>query len=177
MQTANETYAGVEKLIHKIISNHQSKFGGYYNDLLSTANWWYWYAARTHDPAKGTLPKRVAFLVNQGLSSDAKKRSKQKQFPETDIFRERNEEKAEFNCHQENGLKAIPDRHHFDLEGLLGEISEDAACMIRTALELEGGLPRISQKRNAVIQFLQGAGWSLARILESFREIRDALQS
>ena len=90
MATANETYIGMEKLILKIISQHQKKFGGYFNDLLSTANWWYWYAARTHDPIKGSLPKRVSFLVNQGLTTDAKKKYKQRQLPETDVFQEKN---------------------------------------------------------------------------------------
>ena len=155
------TYRSVEKLLHLIAHKHQRRYGGNYDDLFSTANWAYLYAQRTHDPERGPLAKRIGYYVPHFLANEM----------------QRQQQRREINVDTGDAMNALagaPDRHHFDLDGLLGEVSSDAAVMIRTALDLPE--KHIASKQRALVRFFRNTGWTLTRIFESFREIRDALR-
>lgn len=61
----------------------------------------------------------------------------------------------------------------FDLANLLADLSDDAATVIRLALDRPEKTK--GHKRHGLVRALQGMGWHGRRIAESFSEIREAL--
>ena len=62
-----DRYPEVEKLIYRIVHNHQRRYGGEWDELLSLAHLGYALAARSYDPRKGSFAKRIGFLVHRFL--------------------------------------------------------------------------------------------------------------
>lgn len=174
-----ETYRDVERLIWKTVYEFQRRYGGEFDELLSTANLAFAISYNTHDPGKSSfvtwvrnyiwytlmndrrpaLQHPVAFLGDHDV--DVKSTS-----PEPDPFE-----------------TALIDPSETAIADLFDLVSEDAAEVLGLVLNAPASLQaRVMQKggtpmnwRSTVREHLLALGWGAKRVNESFREIKEAL--
>ena len=68
-------------------------------------------------------------------------------------------------------------RSQFSLEEFIEDLSEDARTVVKLTLDCPREIQRAFrlQKRRWVKDALKTAGWSMNRIMETFKEIQEAL--
>jgi DNA-directed RNA polymerase specialized sigma24 family protein len=155
---ATKTYAEIEKLLQKICWAFQRRYGGEFDDLMSTANMT-WLTAPAHDPERAAYSTYIYQRVWNAL---------------------RNERRANETYHHYVGTRE-PSKlmdECYDLPGM--ELGPDAETVVGLALDPPAPLRRDGAyapgRRNALVRYLRGLGWTAKRITESFDEIRSALR-
>lgn len=152
MTVTDQDYLSLRNMLCKIVLKIQNKYGGDFDDLMSEANECFMLACHSHNPNKSRLITWVHQKVWYGLLESAR------------VHAKRNKRYAPAN------LENVQSKLTFDVERLLSEVSADAANIINLIVYDN------KDKRSAVIQHLLSIGWAAERILESFREIKDALK-
>jgi RNA polymerase sigma factor (sigma-70 family) len=162
LTATNDLYRKYQNLIYRLIHNHQAKYGGDWDDLLSRANERFVKACQSFDPC----PERgqckfsswLSTIVSYGLLHDLKQKIKhQKRFEDVDLCQ-----------------KTTPPK--FDLEEVIKDISPDAGNVIQLIIDPEWKTYK-NHRSNILINFLLDVGWAGKRIAESFQEIREVLFS
>jgi len=170
-QPRRASYEHVEKLLHYICCRFQRSHGGDYDDLFSDASEAYCIAYNTFDGTRKNFSGWVYYRVWVGLQKCLAARRKQ-------------------TAHETYGLKmealaALDDGPY----SLLAEVSNDAAVVLRLALEPppdivalmkereheEPAEKPVDRRRGAIMTFLLELGWTWRRVAESFAEVREAL--
>ncbi len=169
---AGDTHDRMKRLVSMLAKKFQVKYIHYgisYDDILSEANQHYSKAVQSFDPTKGKLSSRVSYVVWCGLKKwIAKQCQRNARMPGEDL-----------------DLRTISANSRFDYGRFLNELSDDAKAVAKLAVEAPLSLlvpPTAPHKQdgrarrqNAVAEFLMELGWSVARVVESFNEIREAL--
>ena len=170
MTTTRETYESVRPLIFSLCRRFYQCYGGDWQEICGQAQLHFVRACHSHEPAKGRLTTWVQTKVWYGLAEDRRnelrKRGTHRQVPYQ--------------------LEALPARPMNQLGDLLEELSSDARAVVELtlgdaldSLARERGFldqPKPTSLRNRLVELLLEAGWSAARILESFHEIREVLR-
>jgi len=160
-----ETYADVERMICGICWWFVDKFGGEFDDYLSEANVAYMQAHETYDPKRSHFTTWLWWTVRYALLNFVRaERTRMERFALGSDSMEK--------------MEAPP---RFDVDRFAGELSADAADVLRLTLDCPHellaclGLPEVD--RGDVCRCLRDAKWSVARVAESFGEIREALMT
>ena len=149
-------YLSLRNMLAKLVLKIQHRHGGDFDDLMSEANLLFVRACHTHDSSKSRLITWVYTKVWYGLLDHVRAVAKHQQW----------------DCED---LDQVADKPRFNVQDLLREVSGDAADIIRLIVD-DDGRDAAREKRSAVVQHLLSIGWAADRIIESFREIRDALR-
>ena len=168
MTAIEETYADVEKLIEKLVWAHVKRFGRDFNEALSDAHVGFMHAYERYDGRVlfSTYCYRCVWgaLLNGynrpgGCSSKKKNDFDKRIYHNSGVF-----------------LRELVTTVYTDLGSLTGELSSDAQVAVRLALDL----PRVKTpsrlKRHLFHHLRENLGWTAARCIETFTEIREALQ-
>lgn len=158
MTATEKLYADHEGMIAGEVWRLHRRAGGDWAELKAEADWIFAHAAATFRPELGN--RFSTWLVWQ-------LRTRLLKTLQTRWATKHDRERPDF--------EALESRRGFDLDGWLGELSDDARFAARLALAAERH--STPAKRSAVVAFLADLGWCGARICESFREIREALQA
>lgn len=154
--SAAASYPEVEGLAKWLVGKFRRRYGGDYDELISACHLAYCRAVHRFDPGKGvkfaTYFSRAAVLNMKNVIRTELRKRRCRLSP------------TKFLC-------GIPDyRSQFDLNGLLENLSEDAATVLRLTLDLEG-----RGGRKGLRKALQGMGWAAARCREAIREVWEVL--
>jgi DNA-directed RNA polymerase specialized sigma24 family protein len=154
--SAPEAYASVRAMIHGICYKFSRKYRIDAEELVSEANLAFVKAWRRWDPAKAKLTTWTHFCVSRTLCSLLAEHRKVR-------GRERWINGSDF-----------AGRKPFTVEGLLGQVGEDAGEAIDAALSRTvkaGG----GRKADMLANELQRRGWCGRRILDVFDEVKEVL--
>lgn len=178
-----QTYEDVHPLILKVCHTFRRRYGGDWDELVGEANEYFMRAYRRFNRHKGRFSKRVAYCVWVCLLDKHRvRRSRETKLPRVRPFKRRDDGgwEREYDVIT-NAAQPI----RFNLTQLLGEVSHDAAHAIKLAVDPPPKVVRrVSQidklkrpkaRRSALVEYLTDLGWSMARVLESFKEIAEAL--
>lgn len=162
----NETYMDVEKMIFQVCWKFAEKFGGNIEDHLSVAGETYMDAYNKFEPVRGfqfTTYLWCSLWHNLTRSIRGNK-----------IDRMTTSGSVNFD--------SFAAKKHFDLGRWLFELSEDANTVVGILLDdpesFQGWCQTKgtkSQKRGLIKHLQRSLGWSAARVVESFGEIRESL--
>ena len=165
--TITDDYQSVRPLLYQLCRRFHARHGGEWDELVSEANECFTVAWHSYQPAKGKLTTWVHWKVWHGLLEGHRSRAKQ------------------HSRRIDLDMARLPSRKRFDLHELVQEVSDDAAAVIELTVGTPMELllecrclqrkPKASSVRAALVDFLLDTGWSAARILETFREIREVL--
>lgn len=159
MNTMELHYEKHKRLLWKVAHAFQKRHGGIWDEILSEAHVFYLKALRNHNWRRGNLSKRVAYKVWFGLiSSDTLRRKQSQRMPLQTIDGEKD---------------YLESKRDFRIESLLSDVSEDAGYVLEVALTSPNA--KVEHQRSRIVQFFQEIGWTTQRIIESFREIQEAL--
>jgi len=164
MTQCAETYVDVEKLIYRICHNFQDRFGGDFEEHVSTANEAYMDAYATFDPAKGKFTTLLWTCVWRRLM-------------DVSMTEARRQKTLTYNSE----LVESADRPGFDLGTFTRELSDDAKTVVNLLMDMPGelaemvGCSRGVKIRKMLRKFLDDNWWTAKRISGSFKEIREAL--
>ncbi len=164
-----ETYRDVSGLINKLAWGAVRKHGGCWDDYVSAGNEAFVLAYDTFDPDKGTVFSTWLWWKIRHAISRAAVRTVLEQHT--------------VNTGLDIDLDALPRRERFDLRRFTCELSTDAQQVIGMAFEAAEDISEAmhhedagSVVRGGLQHRLRNLGWTVARILESFSEIRRALR-
>lgn len=167
-------YPHVKKMIHKLCYKAQRRFGGELEDWEGQAGLHFAMAHQSYRSDKGAkYTSWVQTKVWCGLLEAARKRT----------IRWRHEQhRVDLDL---DAMAAQREQEQFDLYKLLREVSDDAREAIHLAMELpkkgkilkgkRGRKESTSNKRTILIESLFEKGWSAARIIKVFQEIRRSI--
>lgn len=160
-ESANgETYGDVEKLIYRMCWDFHRKYPRLeFDECLSEANLKYCEVRQKHDPNRGRFTTFIYWCVLNALRDLARKHAN-------------GDEQVKTLPGDE--IDAMPSADVFDLDVLAGELSDDAAFVVRTTTQLPDD-PKVNG-RKYLVRILRSLDWTATRILESFSEIKEALQ-
>lgn len=168
--SAEIAYRQSVRIIEATVNAFKKRYGGRRDDLLSEAHLYFAIAYDTYDPERiGRNGETAAFTTHvrnkvwYGLLTELRRKMDYCQkFP-----RER------YN------LKTLLSRPEHDPtrpdQCLVNEVSKDAVLVMRLAM-VNRARARPQKARSKVIEFLRDLGWAGARIIEAFKEIREALR-
>lgn len=158
------SYESVERFAHLICYKFSARFGGHHNDLLSEVNSAFLDAQRIYNPAQGTFLTLFHRVAWRRLISFARK--------------ERVRKTASI-------VGDVPARQisDFSVDGLLAELSGDAAVVLRLVFDAPYEIAKtVSDKggegrnwRSTIREYLIDKGWNGQRVSQTFDEIRAAL--
>jgi DNA-directed RNA polymerase specialized sigma subunit len=170
---AEETYAGVRKLLLKLCWSYKRKFGGEMEELLSLANEGFVRAWRSWQPGKGNRFSTHCYnMVRWTLVSHLRESNRESHKPATTLL-PLEEVAADRRC---EGSKWEPEaRRDIDLKAVLEGLGTDAATIIELALALPDYQRHESKLRKSLVETLLKLGWSVGRIKKGWREIREVL--
>lgn len=162
-----ETYRSVEKLICDLCWRFCRQTGADFDETVAEANLTFVEACRSHVPGRSKLSTWVHFKVQKKLQTlkrdEARRRDRLPTTNEVDP-----------------DLLSRPER--FDLERLMMGLSDDAVTIIRLLLETPVDLislitlHRGRRIRRDLFRHLRAKQWTVARIVESYNEIGEALE-
>ena len=164
-----ETYHDVARLIDKLAGDAVRRHGGCWEDYVSAGNAAFVDAYRSYDNTKGTsFSTWVWWKIRGAISAEIKKTKVQSHTVASG---------------KDNNLDELTGRSNFDLSRFASELSEDARTVIKLVLESSDHIKDVLHHRDAgptikhgLRRKLSAMRWTLERILESFDEIREALQ-
>ncbi len=164
-------YDECKDVITQVVGKFAVTHGGEPDELLSEAHYHFTRAVLRYDPGKGPLRQWIRFYVATELLEGADKIAYRKNilsrtYPD---------------------LTEHPDYRRPGIEGLLAQLGDDSRLVALLALLPSPYLMGAAMKdyhgggkawsiRYALIEVLSQMGWTAARITESFKEIREALQ-
>lgn len=168
-----ETYSDVRSLLDKLVRSHKRRYGGNYDDLRADANSLFVEAYDSFDDNKGDFFTWVKYFVWIRLLY-----ARRLQLRETKRYEDYDPDFVGRN-----------DPNYFNLDEFLDGLSEDAAYVVRMALnppkkivrmltrgERTGGTRgRPKEMGHAIREYLTKIGWTFRRVATSFNEIRKAL--
>ena len=163
-------YLRVRPKLFEVCSAIQRKYGGEFDELASEANLHFMDVYNTHDRGRGTLEGDVVFRVYHRLLETK----------ETEARRRRHLNAVEAT--EENIM--AHDEPWFDFQDFLCGLGRDGAEVVNMIFNpppevdlavVERGEPNPNNIRAAVKEYLRDVKWSLARIRDSFRDVREAL--
>jgi DNA-directed RNA polymerase specialized sigma24 family protein len=152
------TYEDVEKLLFRMCWWAVDKWGGDFYEWLSEAHLAYMIAYERYESTHGAsfntwLWRKVRYSLQE------KRRKDQRQL-----------------CHQLGEVEVVEDRPKPLMSRVMGEASEDARTVIMLLLDVQPRAVRDPAKvRNHLWRQLKDIGWTVARVTESFDEIREVL--
>ena len=164
-----ETYHDVARLIDKLAWDAVRRHGGCWEDYVSAGNEAFVDAYRSYDERRGTAFSTWVWWKIRGAVSSEIKQTKVQQHTVA--------------SGEDVDLDVLPGRSNFDLSRFASELSEDARTVVKLALESSDRIEDVLHHRDAgptikhgLRRKLSAMRWTLERILESFDEIREALQ-
>lgn len=169
LHAQDETHRDVEKLIYRLCWKAVYKFGGEWEDYVSAANEAFADAYASYDPAKGaSFSTWLWWKIKGAIASE----------------RSQNSIQAKTVASGEDiDLDVLPGRSRFDMDQFASELSHDARTVVKMVVESPHEVWDLlhhkdisSCVRGGLIRRLQAVGWTVARVAESFSEIREALQ-
>jgi len=162
-----ETYEDVRELIHKLTYRHINRYGGDFDEALSDAHLGFAEAYDRFDSRRGAQFITYCYWYVRGYLLNGYNRPVGGSVKKTRFERS-------IQCDTE-ALGELMGTTHFDLGQLAEKLSVDAQAAIRLALDL----PRVqtpSKLKRGLLQYLQrNFGWTAARCVETFTEIRRVL--
>ena len=163
-----ETLADVEGLLHKLAWDAVKRYGGDWHDYMSACNEGYVEAYESFDPSRGAKFSTWLCWKVWGQISRMTGRTKLEQHT--------------VNSGEDIALDVHGSRKAFSLYEFLMELSTDSQTVVKLLVESPHDIWDIlhhhdtpSCVRGGLTRTLMGSGWSAARVLESFSEIREAL--
>lgn len=160
-----ETYMEVRNLIFKTVHSFRAKYGGDLEELMADANTHFMKAHRTYNPDKGPFLHWVKFQVRTELLETLRKTVGQNnRLPRRNL-----------------NLGTMPTKVRFNLLDFLGDLSEDAATVVRLSLDCPSEIKRAIGGRDprkcrlAIASVLKSLGWNARRVGRAYVEIRKAL--
>lgn len=165
MASLDQTYEEFRRHMEIAPIQFRRRYGGDLDELRSIAGQAFAEACRSHRPERGTLRKRVRYVVWNRMLEQCRRGERRRRH------------------HGRVNMVAVPDRSCFNLHTFLGELSKDAAEAIQLILEAPaeiadalGSADRIETRRALVADFLLGLGWAAGRVISTFKEIGEALR-
>lgn len=161
--TIAETYNDVQKLIRSVCNRFSVNRGGDFDDLLSEANYCYLTVYESFDESKCKfstwLYRKIWWHLLEWERTNRRKQYRRREYVLSSDF-------------------DLPLPEQFDIEQLCNELSEDAAHVIRLALEkkeMDSTSYTNESKRRIIGETLADMGWAGGRILKAFRELTEVL--
>jgi len=183
-----ETYEDVRWLIWKVVSQHNAQHGGDIEEQMAEANLAYMEALEKYNSQLGAFTTILVWCIRGRLSHQLRRRIARNPRARDSILQRwpaRRGPVSEMSVDEDgmsdiNSLTDRPDRSPFEVDEFLADASEDAQMVLQMALEFEEELKQeVRQKprtlRSTLRDALRRLGWTMARITESFGEIREAL--
>ena len=164
METAEQKYKNVEKLINGLIEKFMFVHGGNQEDLQSVCNETYVIALNLHDPTKSKFSTWLYNRLWWAMLDNYKQ----------DILRTTRFEDISLDSTEKN------DYNHTFLPELYAILTDDAKCICETLLELSPELiqsfkdfgPHVRKTRRALKHLFLDLGWSKRRITRAFKDIK-----
>ncbi|KKK53445.1 hypothetical protein LCGC14_3094720 [marine sediment metagenome] len=163
-----ETYHDVKKMLYKLAWNATKRWGGDFEEYLSAANEGFMVAYNTYEKGKGAAFSTWVWWVVRGKIQAMVSPKKIDQMT--------------VNAGEAIDLDIYSSRPVFDLPAFLSDLSQDTrqvvGLIVNSPVEL---LDICSTKdgpeclRSGLKEQLKEAGWTMARIMESFIELKDAI--
>jgi len=153
-----ETYGDVEKMLYRMAWTAVEKWGGEFNEWLSEANLAYMNAYHKYDRSKGaSFITWLWHVVYHTLHDRHLKNHKHQDATALDLFE-------------------VPNRTPPLISRVFSEVSDDARVVVMLLLDVSPRSARNPAKvRIFLWQQLKAIGWTVARVSESFDEIREVL--
>lgn len=149
------SYSQLQRLIYDLTHQFQRRYGGDWDELVSEAHEHYSRALTTYDSTRAKITTHIGYRIWKGLLETARTKGRRgRLLQQIDMDLGTWREKGQFNPRM-----------------FLSELSNDAALVVSLVWAAE----RKPGKRR-VIRHLLSLGWAAERVLESFREIREALR-
>ena len=163
-----ETYRDVEKLIYRTCYDFARRYGGDIDELVSTGNEAYACAYNSYDPSRNALFSTwVRTQVWYALMNERKARYRIRERCAGDDTETWARNESEFDM-DEFAIGLSPDSQH-----ILGLLQTPPAALADVATAKgDHGI----NWRSTLKSYLRAAGWTHARVAESFAEIAQALQ-
>lgn len=133
-------------------------FGGNLEDVVAEAFYLYTKQAPRYDPELGKFSTWIIFKVWQGLIDWVREQTRR------EIVRGGKHISLSF---------PVKDKDKFDLRLLLADLSDDAATIVSLVVALDK--PVKDTRKGLIKHLLSKLGWTAERVIDSFREIREAL--
>jgi hypothetical protein len=154
------TYSDVERLLPYLVNkfmNHYRVAARFREDLYSAALESFTTAYSSYAPERGTFSHWVRYKAWMGM------------LQELNRWRKR--------ILAEGDPEIVPNREPRLIERVLHEVGDDARTVVRLIVaRAPAKCPRTAAThKHAVTQILYDLGWTATRVVESFREIREAL--
>jgi hypothetical protein len=157
LKPADEAYRGIEKMIYKLSWQAARRYGGDWEDYASAANEAFMDAYSSYDPGQHTLFSTwLWWKIRGAITREIRK-----------------------PCTEPCDMNSISKEEQFDCEAFIRELGFDARVVVRMVVESPvevfdllhhkdiGSVMRCGLQRK-----LKNIGWTVARISESFSEIR-----
>ena len=194
---ANETFADVEKLVHRLAWNWSARTGIDVEDCLGAAHEGYVHASETYKHGRGAYTTWVWHNVALRLRRLGPGRGLCPVQEVTGLLEDHQGDRC-------SGTVCAPERKPRLIERMLREVGEDARTVIRLVVECSGrdvrqmvagssgelseliaetpadlarlaGANNPAQAKNMLWNHLKNAGWTVARVIDCFSEIREAI--
>ena len=162
----HETYCDIEKMLYKMAWQTTRKFGGDFEEYLSAANEAFSDAYLTYREGMNTSFSTWVYWQVRGRLQRSTFRNKMEQHT--------------VNTGEDIDLSIFSCRDSFDVSSFLNEVSHDARVAIELIIDsdfvdLNLSSEMMSCIRSGLLVKLQEMGWSVARAVDTFFEIREAL--
>lgn len=164
-KAAAMTYEEVKPLIMKLVHRFSKARGLAFDDVMAEANFEFMTAYCLYKPDRGAFLSWVRHVVSTGLLSNARRVAIK-------------EDRLPVERGNELGLNEAECRPRSRMELLLEDLSDDAKTVVELMFDnnpkvkANGWKDRIKQ---TVSSTLEGLGWGLDRITESFQEVKETL--
>lgn len=153
----NETFAGVRNQFYATVYRFWEAKGGDLDDLMSEAHGLYMDALDDYDHERGNFDSWVCYKVHKGLLEGWRKRCvRRRALPRCVVDFESMEE--------------TPDPWR--------DLSDDARAVVEAVLTGKVDAPKSSSRyvwRQALLDVMVEAGWTVGQVARAFAEVREAL--
>ena len=169
--SAQEAYLDTSHVLDKVVAAHTRRYGGDAEEYRSAADEWWMKAFERYDPAlRDSFEAWVRTKAAMGMMEHHRREYV------------RNNLRPRKHRDLTNHPTAVPPE--FDLDEFLEGLSEDAKMVVLLVLDTpidvrlnlaQRGGDEPKNYRAALREFLGDLGWSFARVMASFREIKEYL--
>lgn len=153
--TIEQAYEQHAKLLYHIAHRFYRRFGGDKDVILAEANYHFVTAYRSYEASKGSLSKRVGYVVWRGLLKPI----------------QREASRGKKLRRKEAALDLLGGKEDSGLWRRLQALGPDAREAVKLILE-----PPAVSDGHLLIDFLMRLGWSGERVRRAIREVRDILR-
>lgn len=162
--TKNERYQSVRRMVYGLVIAHVRRYGGDWQEAVQEAHLAYATAADSYDATRGAFTSWVHRHVRLRLMTLTRRRLRRRKLGD--------------------GVRlptAVTQQDRFDLRRFIGELSEDAATVVRLVAETPGELllgenrSTAAARQSRLAGLLAELGWAGRRVASVFQEIREAL--